>query len=235
MATFTWSEIRTRLRARVESKFFWPDQDLLDAFNEGLYFLNLCTGQWRARITLPTVANQLEYVLPASMVYRMRITYNDLPLTSGNREDQNNARYQWRTDTTATGAPVPTRPMIWIPIDLYLFYLWPRDAVGGGTLTVDGVSATPVLVEEADTVDLGEEHLTPTINYALHALLFKKGGPAWQATMPLLQQFLAEMSDINQQIKTSQAFRRLMGLDDRGFKPLRGVPTRVDQFAEKGA
>ena len=35
----------------------------------------------------------------------------------------------------------------------------------------------------------------------------------------------------NGQIKSSQAFRRIMGLDDRGLKPLRGVPTRIDQLA----
>lgn len=221
MATFTWSELRQRLKDRIELKRFWDDSDLLDAFNEGLLTFNLATGMWRTRITLPTIANQSEYVLPASMVYRMRMTYNDLPLSPGNREDLNNARYQWRSDTTTTGAPVPTRPMLWIPIDLYLFYLWPADATGGGTLTVDGVAATPVVVEDGDTVDLGEEHLTAILGYALHQLTFKKGGPAFQATMPYLQAFLQECVDINEQIKSSQAFRRLMGWDDRGLKPFR--------------
>lgn len=234
MATFTWSEIRARIRDRIEQKFFWSDEDLLDAFNEGLYLFNLATGKWRTRITLPTVANQSEYVLPASMVYRMRMTFNDLPLTPGNREDLNNGRYQWRADTTATGAPVPTRPMIWIPIDLYLFYLWPRDAVGGGTLTVDGVAATPVAVEEGDTVDIEEEHLTALIGYSLHQLTFKKGGPAFQVTMPYLQAFLQECVDINEQIKSSQAFRRLMGIDDRGFKPFRAPAEKLSALVGGG-
>ena len=230
----TWSEIRQDLKESYESKIFWDDSEALVAFNEGLYLWNWCTAYWQTRITMLTVANQRDYVLPASLTYRTRMTFNDLPLTPSSREDLNNARYQWRADTTTTGAPVPTRPMVWAPIDLYLFYLWPADAVGGGTLTVDGVAATPVRVEDGDTVDLGDELLSTLLGYALHALSFKKGGPWFQATMPLFQGFLAEAAEVNSQIKTSQAFRRLMGLDMRGLKPLQGVPTRLDQLAGKG-
>lgn len=232
---YTWSAIRQDLKESYEQKLFWDDDEALVAFNESMYVWGIATGYWRRRITMLTVANQRDYVLPTTMTYRMRMTYNELPLTPSSRPDLDNSRYQWRSDTTATGAPVPTRPMIFVPIDLYLFYLWPADAVGGGTLTVDGVSATPVLVEDGDTVDLGEELFSTLLGYALHALSFKKGGPWFQATMPLFQGFLAEAAEINGQIKTSQAFRRVMGLDDRGLKPLRGVPTRLDQLAGKGA
>lgn len=235
MATFRWSELRQRVKDRLELKRFWDDDEIRDAFNEGMYLFNLATGTWRTRITLPTIANQSLYVLPASMVYRMRMTYNDLPISPSNREDLNNARYQWRSDTSATGAPVPTRPMLWIPIDLYLFYLWPADAVGGATLTVDGVSATPVVVEEGDTVDIEEEHLTALLGFSLHQLTFKKGGPAFQATMPYLQAFLQECVDINEQIKSSQAFRRLMGLDDRGFKPFRAPAEKLSTLVGGGS
>ena len=230
---YTWSEIRARLQERFESKIFWDDAEALVAFNEGLSVWNWATAYWHRRVTLLTVANQLDYVLPTSMLYRTRMTFNSLPMSPSNREDLNNGRYQWRSDTTLTGAPVPTRPMLWAPIDLSMFYLWPADAVGGNTITVDGVSATPVLVEDGDTVDLGEELLTTLLGYALHALSFKKGGPAFQATMPLFQAFLAEAAEQNRQIKTSQVYRRFMGLDDRGFKPFRGTANVIDQLAAK--
>ena len=232
---FTWSAVRQRLKERFESKAFWSDDEALVAFNEAMRVFNLCTGYWRTRTTLTTVANQYDYVLPASMVYRTRMTFNGVAMSPSNREDLNNGRYQWRSDTTITGRPVPNRPLLWAPIDLYLFYIWPADAVGGNTLTIDGVSATPVLVEEGDTVDLGEELLTTLLGYALHALTFKKGGPAFAATMPLFQTFLKEAAEQNDQIKTSVVFRRVMGLDDRGFKPLRGASTQLDQMAQRSA
>lgn len=228
---FTWSAIRQRLRERLELKAFWSDDETRASFNEALSVWNWATGYWRTRTTLLTVANQYLYTLPTSMVYRTRVTFNSLPLSPSNREDLNHARYQWRTDTTLTGRPVPDRPMMWVPLSLYTFYIWPADAAGANTLTIDGVSATPVLVEEGDTVDLGEELLTTLLGYALHALMFKKGGPAFQSTMPLFQTFLKEAAEENDQIKTSMIYRRVMGLDDRGFKPLRGTATLLDQLA----
>jgi hypothetical protein len=231
--SFTWSAIRQRLRERLELKAFWSDDELLVAFNEALSVWNLATGYWRTRVTQPTIAGQYDYALPASMLYRMRITVNNLPLTSTNREDLNQGRYTWRAETTASGGSVPTRPMIWAPIDLYTFLIWPADAVGGATLTIDGVAATPVLVHDGDFVDLGEELFTTLLGYALHVLTFKKGGPAFQATLPLFQTFLAEAAEENSQIKTSQIFRRVMGLDDRGFKLLQGTPTQLDRLVSK--
>jgi len=226
MADYTWSTIRQRLQERVESKPFWDATEARDAFNEALLTWNLLTGMWKRRITLPTVANQYEYALSATMLYRMRITYNNLPLTPSGREDLNNGRHTWRSETTASGGDVPTRPVLWAPVSLQLIYIWPADAVGGGTLTVDGVSATPVVVEDGDTVDIGEEDLTTLLGYSLHVLTFKKGGPAFAATMPYFTAFLEGAADLNDLIKTSQFYRRYMGLDRRDQKPFRdtGVP-----------
>ena len=231
-AVFTWSEIRQRLKDCFESKVFWNDDEDLVAFNEALRLWNWCTAYWQTRVTQLTVANQATYTLSSSLLYRTRITFNSLPLSSSNREDLNQGRYQWRTDTTTTGRPVPTRPMLWVPNDLLHVVIWPADAVGGNTLTIDGVAATPVIVEDGDFVDLGEELLTTLLGYALHALTFKKGGPAFQSTMGLFQTFLQEAAEMNGQIKTSQIYRRVMGLDERGFKPLRGTPTLIDSIGK---
>lgn len=225
---FMWSDIRQRLKDRVEQKPYWTDDEYLVAFNEALRVWQWLTGYWRARITLPTVANQYEYVLPSSMTYRTRMTFNSLPLAGSSREDLNQGRWNWRNETTTSGGDVPTRPMMWAPVDLYLFYLWPADAAGGNTLTVDGVTQTPVLVEDGDTVDLGEELLTTLLGYSLHVLSFKKGGSLFQATMPLFQTFLTEAAEENDQLKTSAMFRRIRGLDWRGMKPLQGTPTLLD-------
>lgn len=228
--TFTWSAIRERLKERYEGVPFWTDEEALLAFNEALYFWNLCTGRWKRRETIATIANQFVYTLSASMVYGIRITFNSYPMTSSSRDDLNNARYTWRSETTVSGDGVPTRPTAWAPISLRNFYIWPADAAGGNTLTADGVAATPVLGQDGDLLDLGEEHLNILLGYSLHVLTFSKSGPFFAVTDPLFKAFLAAAAEENGQIKGSMLYRRVMGLDIR-FKQFRGTPTLLDQGA----
>lgn len=232
---YTWAELRVRLAERYEAVPFWSADEALATFNEALAVWNLCTGRWKRRETLLTVSTQSLYTLSASMVYRMRIEHNLYPLSPSNRADLNWTRPTWRGETTTTGGDVPTRPIIWVPISLRTFYLWPADAVDGNTLTIDGVSATPVLVDDGDTLDLGEEHLAVLLDYALHVLSFGKGGPFFVATQPLLQRVLRAAVEENGQIKTSQRLRRVAGLDDRGLAPLRGASTRLDRVGGREA
>lgn len=227
-AATKWSTIRERLKGRTERVPFYEDTAYLAAFNEGLAVFNLLTGRFRRRETLTTVAGQYLYTLSASMLYRTRFEISQQPMVSSSREDLNNARPNWRSETTTTGGAVPTRPLCWIPISLRTVYIWPADAAGGLTLTIDGVSATPVLVEDGDTLNLGDEHLNILCGYTIHALSFSKGGTAFSDTLPLWKAFLVACAEENDQLKTSIFFRRLAGLDLRGLKPLRtgGAPAR---------
>jgi hypothetical protein len=227
----TWSALRQDLAESTDQNPFWDNQEALDAVNEALLLWNLLTGTWRRTVTLPTIANQYEYVMPATMLYRTRITFNAQPLSSSSREEFNLGRPRWRTETTASGGDVPTRPTLFAPISLYLIYIWPADAVGGGTLSVDGISATPQLVEDGDTVDLGNEQLSTILDFALHVLTFKKQGQAFAATQPLFKAFLAAAAEKNSLIKTSTIYRRVMGLDRRDLKPYKNIPTDLDQIA----
>lgn len=223
----TWAELRERLKDSWEGKPFWDDDEALEAFNEGMQVFNLLTGRWKRRETLPTVANQYLYTLPASMLRGTRATVNLLPLSPTSRVDLNNSRANWRAETTLSGGDVPTRPLFWAPVSLRSFYLWPADAPGGNFLVVDGVAATPVLVEDADTIDLGEEHQVALMGYALHAASFKKGGPFFEATLPSFQGFLDTCAEENGQIKTSQIYRKYMGPHRRDLQPLRDVSVKV--------
>lgn len=218
----TWAEIRSRLFDRVERQPFWEAQELQDAFNEALYLWNLCTGWWQARVTQLTTANTRFYTVSSPMLYRVRIEFNGRALVSTTKESLNQARYQWRTETTTSGGDVPTQPVHWAPIDLTSFYLWPADAVGGNTLTIDGVAATPILTTDGAYLDLGDEQLDILLNLGVHLLAFKKGGATFAATQPLLEDFLKAAIEENQQIKASNVLRRLAGLDDDSEKPYRG-------------
>lgn len=229
--TQTWSAIRTRVQDRYESVPWWTPEDALGAFNETLRTYNLLTGRWKSRETITTVANTYLYTASAAMLYKMRITVNTLPLSPSSREDLNNGRSRWRSETTLSGGDVPTRPMLWAPISLRTFYIWPADAVGGLTLTLDGVAATPVLVDEGDTLDLSDDTLNALVGCTLHTLSFSKGGQFFQATQGYWRSFLAACAEENSQLKTSQLYRRLMGWDRRDLKPLRGAPSALDPFA----
>lgn len=227
--SLTWSEIRERLKDRYEAVPFWDADEALLAFNEGLRFFNLLVGRWTTQATILTVANQYLYTVPTTLLYRTRIAHNNLPLSPSSREDLNLGRYTWRSETTTSGGDVPTRPMLWAPVSLRAIYIWPADAVQNNALLFDGVAATPVLVEDGDTLDLGDELLGVLLGYSLHALAFKKGGPYFQATLPYFQDFLKLAAEENDQIKTSKVYRRWMGMDHRDQKPLRGTATLLDQ------
>lgn len=197
---------------------FWDDQETLDATNEALLLWNLLTGNWHTTVSLPTVAGQYSYALPSSLLYRTRLLVDGLPLSSSSREELNLGRPYWRTETTASGGDVPSRPMLFAPISLRQIYLWPADAVGGRTLTIEGIAATPVLVTSGDVLDLGSEQEAVLLGMAQHILLFKKGGAAFQATQPLFQRFLAAAAEQNNRIRASTVYRTVMGLDRRDLK-----------------
>jgi hypothetical protein len=219
--SLTLATLKTRLAERYEGSPFWTAPEETAAINEGLRFLNLLTGFWKTRITLDTAASTWEYALPASMLYRMRVEYDGHPLSPSGLFDLDYGRPTWMTETTASGGDVPTRPTIWVPISLQLIAIWPSDAVPHHTLTLDGVANTPILVADGDYLDLGDEQVSLLLDYALHVLSFTRGGVWFQATMPALQRFLAAAAEENRLIKTSQIYRRMMGLDvHRKYQPL---------------
>lgn len=227
--SLTLTDLQTRLKARWDGVPYWTDAEATLYLNEGLLFWGMLTGRWKARVVLGTTAGTYDYALPSTMVYQMRITFNGYPLSPSSRFDLDNGRPNWRRETTASGGDVPTRPTLWAPVTLALFYLWPADAAGHNALTVDGVSATPTLVNAGDYVDLAEADVSLLLGYALHAAAYKKGGAWFRATMPYLTAFLQAAALENELLTTSQAFRRYLGLDKRDLKPPADAPSSLAQ------
>lgn len=228
----TLADLRVTLNHRVDNARFWTDEEARRALNETLRDWNLLTGKWRRRATYSTTAGTHEYRLGASLTYGMAVKYQGTPLLPGAIWDLDVGRPTWRGETTASGGAVPTIPTVWVPISLQQIAIWPADAATTvGALTVDGVAATPVLVEDADFVDLGEEQHDLILDYALHLLSFKLGGPQWEATHPLFLAFLQAAAEENGRLKANQKFRRAAGLDRRrDLQPTKGVPTQIDDL-----
>lgn len=222
----TLAELRTRLEARYEATPFWTAPEATLAINETLRTWNLLTGRWVRRVTIPTTPNSYDYALPSSLTYRSRLLFDERPLSPTSREGLNNGRVNWRQETTATGGDVPARPLLWAPVSLTYIYLWPADAAGHHSLTIDGISRTPILVADGDYVDLGQDDFSWLLGCALHLLAFKKGGAFFASTLPAWQAFLRAAGQENALIVTSVAYRRYLGLDRRDLKPLRSTAVR---------
>lgn len=231
---YTWSQLRQRLQDKYEDVPFWTDAEALLAFNEALRVWNTLTGWWKRRVTLTTTANAYYYTLPATLVYRMRVEVSGKPLFNSSLSDLDNGRRRWMRETTTSGGDVPTRPSMWAPVSLLTIAIWPADATGGRPMILDGVSNTPVLVTDPDFVDVGEDTLTVLLGYALHAAALKKGGPYFAATQKFFKDFLIAAGEENDQLKTSQVYRRYLGLDVKDQR-MRGTPTRLDERVGRSA
>jgi hypothetical protein len=231
-AAVTLSELRKRIRAKRDGILQWTPDEERDVLNEALRFWNLLTGRWRRRAAQNTGIATVEYVLPATMIYGMRVVVNSVPLTIGSVTELDLSRPAWRSETVASGGDVPTTPIIWAPISLQRVAIWPAmNSVVVNGFVADGVSATPVLTEEGDFIDLGEEFLDLFLNFVLHLLAFKTGGPTWAATLPFYRAFLVAAAGENGVLKANQKFRRWAGLDRRrDLQKSKGEPTQIDRI-----
>ena len=150
--------LRVRLAAKRDAILQWTPEEERRAINEALRFWNLLTGRWRRRAVQNTGNGTVEYALPSTLVYGMRVT----------------------------------------------------------------VSSRPLVCTSLTELDL-------LLNFVLHLLAFKTGGPVWQATLPFYRAFLLAAAQENGILKSNQAFRRAAGLNRRGqLQPSKGAATDLD-------
>lgn len=234
--TVTLADLKVSLQQRWDGEVFWVEEEARLALNEALRDWNLLVGRWRRRLLLSTVAPVLgvpvvEYALGATMTYGMRVAMvAGTPLVPTSILELDLGRPTWRRETTASGGAVPTVPTLWAPQSLQTIVIWPATSGAGvNDLLVDGVSNTPILVEDGDTVDIGDEVIDLLVDFALHVASFKEAGPRWRATVPFFQNFLQAAAEENGLLKTNQAFRRWAGLDRRrDMQPAKGAQTQLD-------
>lgn len=205
--TYDLDDLKVRMESRWDGVPFWDDTEARLAVNEALLMWNALTGFWKRRVTFSTVIGQQDYTLPATMVFGMRIEYNSVPIEPSSLAEMDEGRPGWQGQANAT-------PKVWIPLDLNQIRLWPAPSAVG-TLTVDGVSATPTLTYDGETVDIGSEALNAILGYALHIVALKEGGARFVATMPLYQAFLAAAAEENNQLLQSALFLHAMGQDNK--------------------
>jgi hypothetical protein len=230
----TLATLQTLLAARWEGTPFWDSTDATNAINEALREWNMLTGFWKERVTLTTVANQVWYSVPSTLVYQLRMDFGSYPMEITSLFDLDNGQPGWEGEVSG-GADLPNRPMLFAPAGFNLFAIWPADSVGGTTLVIDSVARTPSLANAGDFVDIGQEELDALLGYALHVAAFKEGGQRFGATQSLYRNFVLAAARRNSQLNASVFFRNAMGYDDqRAERPteVNVVPTPPTQGQE---
>lgn len=211
-ASTTLATLRARLQDRYTGDPFWSTTEANDAINEALRYFNLFTGYWRGPATANTVINTPFVTAPATLTYKTRVYVAGRALVRKSIVELYRGRRNWRTQTTATGSPVPTTIREWAPIGLGTIAIWPTDAVGGTTLTFDGVKLTPILTADGNFLDLGDEEITLVLSEALYILAFKR--PSLLEAMAEKHKFFLEgCLERNDQLRMSAYFREALGLN----------------------
>jgi hypothetical protein len=221
-ADYTLTTLRSRLQERVEASAFYSTAELDLAINETIRLWNLYTGTWRRRVTHALQVSSHPYIaLPQTMVFPMRIEVDGVPLNKGSLWDLDYGHPGWEAETTGDGGTVPTTPNVWAPASLNLIAVWPRVAATGQTLTIDGVSAAPVLSSAGSFIDLNPSRVNTLLDYAKHYLSIKRGSDEMSLTTAAHQGLIVAAGDENALFRESSFFRWAMAQQDKQkFTPL---------------
>lgn len=230
----TLAQLQVLLADRYENVPFWTTAEATSAINESLRLWNMLTGYWKKRETVSTVAGEHWIAVNSTLLYQLRMTWEDFPMELSSIGDLDNGRSGWEADTVGgtrtDGEPLPNRPFVFAPAGLNLFAIWPADATAH-QITVDSVRETPVLSAAGDYIDIGQEELHAILGYALHYLAFKEGGARFADTQDYYKQFIGAAAIKNAKLNASMFFRNAMGLDlNRKQRPM-AVPLETDQPA----
>ena len=200
-------------RLGAAGSVFWRTDELNRLINQALRTFNALTGFWKTRKVITTTANTVYYSIPGTLTAGMRVEFNSHPLGYSSLSDLDNGQPGWEDQTTATSGQ-PSTPQMWTPVGLDLIAIWPADAAGNNSLTVDGIAQTPVLSDDNSFVDIGEEELNMLLDYIEHLAVFKEGGKEFAASQVMYQNFLKGCATRNSMLMASASFRRFMGVQN---------------------
>jgi len=217
-AQHTLADIQAYLLNRLEQSPFWAQPELTAIINEGLRTWSCLTGQWKQKVLLTTVPLNPYYVLPAAITFGMHVEWNGKPLVQASIHSWDEGDYLWENK--------PGRPTEWAPVDLRVIAIRKPDPIGFNSLSIDGVSAAPILINQTDYIDMSEDDYTAYLGYLQYLAAFKEGGMEHENSLILYQGFIKQASIRNEKLLSSALFRRVMGLDndDAGLRPRRRKP-----------
>lgn len=123
-----------------------------------------------------------------------------------------------------TYATAPTVPSYWAPDGLDWLAVSPTPR--GGGLQLEGYKEPPVLTNNSDYIDIGDDELLRILDYAQWYMAFKQGpAEATSNVEPLLQQMMAAAALRNSRLRASALYREFMGI--HRDEPQRGTRAPV--------
>ena len=202
------------VRGNLGPANFWTDSEITQFINAGLRTYNVLTGFWSGTKTLSTAPNKPYYALGSNLVFGARISLNGQVLDPGSVYEWDQQDPNWMSERGL--------PLMWAPVGLGIIALNPIPPAGGDTLTVQGISVTPVLVLPGDKINIGREDFNALADYITHTLQVKVGGAEFQSSKVAMQAFMKAAVVRNEKLRSTTFYRRIIGLQqDKLLKNIR--------------
>jgi hypothetical protein len=173
------------------NSLFYTYPELTYAINEAIRTINLVTGFLRGTATIPgnSVAGQLLYNTPPSILFPMRVQFEKRMLDPVSLDRIGNDYATWATDTTNKLGNVQR----WIPFGTQMFAIHPIDSIGGGVIYVTGVLEPTLLVNGSDSVSLEDEFVDLIVTFCRARLPLKEGGAVFASASRSQQDFYRKL------------------------------------------
>ena len=205
MPTIPLSALQADVLDRVEGNTaMFPVAQVTAVINEGYRIINAFAGINQDTLPVPggTVANQLVYAMPTTILYPLTAYVDQKQLRRDSLLELARQHRNWATDTTIKMGSIQR----WAMIGISKFVLYPIDSVGGRALTVTGVVEPTPLSSGSDVIRIEDELLTMLVEYSAHRLILKEGGKTFADSSLMIQKFYSVMKD--RMITTGMKFPR---------------------------
>lgn len=117
-------------------------------------------------------------------------------------------------------------PQYWAPDGLDWVAISPSPR--GGGILLEGYKEPPVLINDSDYIDIGDEEIVRLLDYAQWYLAFKQGPTEGTTTVePLINNMMAAAALRNSRLRASALYREYMGI--HRDEPQRGTRSPYGQ------
>ena len=194
MPSIALSDLRAKLLDRLDgNSVLYSNPELDYIINEAIRCTVLFTGFYRAAVELPdhTVANQLIYDVPSSIICTTSVAFEGRQLKKASLKRLAEMRRNWARDTVTVKGPME----FWSPIGTTKVVLNPIDDAGGHDLTFTGIATPDPLTAASDVMDLENEYVDLILEYGAHRLPLKEGGKVFADGSLQLNTFYSKMNE----------------------------------------
>lgn len=192
MPIVTLAELQTRIYDRLDNNtLLYTAPEVTNAINECIRVVNLAVGFLQITDNVGTgvtIANQVYYSTPASILIPMRVQFESTYLQKVFPNQIGKSNATWVTDTTTTTGQEVSE---WIPIGLTTFAIHPADALGGGALQMTGIAEPAPLVNPGDSVPIPGEYSDTIVNLSAQVLSLKESSAEFKTMAAYYQVYLS--------------------------------------------